>query len=118
MPSPDATKIVIKCKETERDEVKRLATLQGLTIQRYALKRLLMPYVDRDLEDCGWGLVMRKLIEKGYPKSFCKKVAGNVLKQVIDAPDWSPEYERYLTLKQEQEWDEELRREREKYEQQ
>ena len=96
MPSPNYATITIKCKEEERDEVKRLAHLQGLTIQRYSLKRLLMPYVDRDLEDMGFGLIMRKLREKGYPNSYIKTMCGELLQAVVDAPDWSKEYDEYM----------------------
>lgn len=96
MPSLNPATIKIKCKEEERDEVKRLAQLQGLTIQRYSLKRLMMPYVDRDLEDVGFGLIMRKLREKGYPDTYIKTMCGELLQAVVDAPDWSKEYDEYM----------------------
>ncbi|MBR3645228.1 MAG: hypothetical protein IKN54_02320 [Lachnospiraceae bacterium] len=84
MPSPDACLIKIKCHEHERDKVKKLAKLQGLTIQRYALKRLLLEWTDRDLEDLGFGLMLRALRKKGYSDELIKKIVGNLLATIRD----------------------------------
>ena len=115
MPSPDATKIVIKCKEPERDEVKRLANLQGLTIQRYALKRLLLPWVDRDLEDLGFGLVLRAMRDKEYPDSYIKRMVGELLHLIDLAPTWTPEYDKYMEYMRDEAWRQELEEEAERY---
>lgn len=115
MPSPNPGQIVIKCKEDERDEVKRLAQLQGLTIQRYALKRLLKPYEDKDLENVGFGLVMRKLREKGYPDTYIKKMCGELLRLVVDAPEWSEEYDKFMDYQRKKIWEEDIEKERELY---
>lgn len=96
MPSPDACAINIKCHEHERDEVRRLAKLQGLTIQRYALKRLLMPWVDRDLADLGFGLILKELRYKGYPDSYVKVLTGELLRLVIEAPFYSEEFRKRM----------------------
>lgn len=93
MPSPDACEIRIKCKEGQRDEVKRLATLHGKTITRYALDRLLLPWTDRDLVDLGFGLVLKAMRDKGYPDHYIKDIVGDLIGEILDGEDYSPEYQ-------------------------
>lgn len=111
MPSPDATKIVIKCKEPQRDEVKRLAQLHGKTIQRYALDRLLLPWTDRDLEDLGFGLVLRAFREKQYPDHYIKRFCGETLRAILDSPVYTVELDRLNTKLKEKRRSEEIERE-------
>lgn len=116
MPSPDATVIRIKCKEWQRDEVRRLANLQGKTIQRYAFDRLMEPWSDKDLEDLGFGLILRELRYKDYPDWYIKKFTGDLLGMLRDAPRFTEEYAKIMEYVRDDMLNEEAEKEAMKYE--
>jgi hypothetical protein len=88
--------ITVTMAAKDKEAIKQLAKVEGKNIATYVRDRCIKSWSDYELEDLGFGLILRAFRKKGYPDSFVREWVGETLRMLRDVPIYSIDYKKGL----------------------